>query len=315
MREMTLAEKIEVCARRYDADIVAFGGADKLRGTEAFEIFPDVKSVIVLGFRVLRGSHLGIEEGSTFYQYSTTGLETIEETIIPGALLRVSAVIEDEGFLAVPQRKNQMLRPAPEALNPEMLNTYWYPAGEKEPQPDFTAAAILCGLGERGDSGALLTDRFGPFQRVALILTDAVFENCDQPVQPHLCDHCGACARACPGHALKDGEIDLPQCAAYYRGANMHYNPYMDAEAYPDIPNREAVMEGKADLSYEEALKVMEDTYFYPPMKHGYAASICGRACDRACYAHLEEKGVLTARFASPFRRRPVWELPMLKLK
>lgn len=310
-----LRRTVETTALAAGADLIGFAPADASPDPALKAIMPDVKTVIALGFRILRGSFRGIEEGSTFYQYSTTGLETIEETIIPGALLRVSAVIEDEGFLAVPQRKNQMLRPAPEALNPEMLNTYWYPAGEKEPQPDFTAAAILCGLGERGDSGALLTDRFGPFQRVALILTDAVFENCDQPVQPHLCDHCGACARACPGHALKDGEIDLPQCAAYYRGANMRYNPYMDAEAYPDIPNREAVMEGKADLSYEEALKVMEDTYFYPPMKHGYAASICGRACDRACYAHLEEKGVLTARFVSPFRRRPVWELPMLKLK
>jgi hypothetical protein len=37
--------------------------------------------------------------------------------------------------------------------------------------------------------------------------------------------------------------------------------------------------------------------------------SICGRACDRACYVHLERKGALKRKFADQFRKREAWEL------
>lgn len=270
--------------------------------------------MIAIGFRVLRGSFRGIEEGTTYYQYTTTGVETIEETLMPAALLRICNCIEDAGYLGIPQRKNQMLRQTKEQLNPEMLHTAWYPGGAKEPQMDFTKAAVLCGLGEIGKTGSLLTNRFGPFQRIGLVLTDVSLE--ESPIaSPHLCDDCGACQKACPGHALsKDGQLNRVQCAAYYRGANMTTNPYMPPDAYAGLPNRKSVMNGSADLTYAEAVAVMDETFFYPPIKHGYVSSICGRACDRACYAHLEEKGVLTNRFARPFRPRPVWSLPLLRV-
>ena len=56
----------------------------------------------------------------------------------------------------------------------------------------------------------------------------------------------------------------------------------------------------------------MEHITFYPPMKHCYPASICGKACDTACYIHLEEKGVLKRKFRTPFRKREAWKLPLL---
>lgn len=307
-----LRDRIVRCAQNEGADLVGFGRADRFDDPALKRIFPETRTVIAIAFRVLRGSFRGIEEGSTYYQYTTTGVETIEETLIPGALLRICAAIEDDGYLAVPQRRNQLLRPSDEQLNPEMLHTEFYKAGAKEPQMDFTKAAELCGLGEIGLSGSLLTDAFGPFQRVALVLTDAELPE-SAPVKPHLCDRCGECRKACPGHAIDaDGGLNRWQCAAYYRGANMTTNPYMPPDAYEDIPNRLDVMTGQADLSLDEAKHVMAETYFYPPMKHGYVASICGRACDRACYAHLEEKNVLTKHFVRPLRIRPVWELPVI---
>ena len=60
-------------------------------------------------------------------------------------------------------------------------------------------------------------------------------------------------------------------------------------------------------LDVELAKKIIDATYFYPPAKHFYRTSICGRACDRACYIHLEEKGVLTKKHNSPFRKRAPW--------
>lgn len=293
------------------ADLVAFGPIGRMTDPNILKIYPETKTVIAIALRVLRGSYRGVEEGSTFYQYSTTGVETLEETLLPELLLTASAMLEDAGYTAIPQRRHQMLLPDEASVNEEMLHYTGY-RGDGEPQLDFLTAAVETGLGERGLSGALLTDEFGPFVRYAFVLTDAVFDE-TPAFTPHLCDRCGECVKACPGRALtENGAKNGWQCAAYYRGAAMSSNPYMDADAYAGLPNRAAVMDGSADLTPEEARQVMDMTYFYPPIKHGYTASICGRACDRACYAHLEEKGLLTKRYASPFRKREPWKLPKL---
>ncbi len=311
MSNQVLREKIIATAKACGADLVGFAGLDRFPDGRPTAIFSETKTVIAIAFRVLRGSLRGIEEGSIYYQYTTTGVETIEETVMPSALLRVSAVIEDAGYYAVPQKRNQMLRKSVEDVNPEMLHTTFYPGGAKEIQLDFPKTAVACGLGEIGLSGSLLTEEFGPLQRIAFVLTDA--ELSPSPLKEAcLCDRCGACVAACPGHAISaDGEMNGWQCAAYYRGASQHTNPYMPPDAYPGIPNRREIMDGTADLSREEAERVMRETYFYPPIKHGYVSSICGRACDRACYAHLEEAGALSKKFATPYRKRPVWELPL----
>ncbi|MCQ2446290.1 MAG: 4Fe-4S binding protein [Clostridia bacterium] len=306
-----LREEIIARAKNRGADIVAFGGIDRFDDENILKIYPETKTVICLALRVLRGSYRGVEEGTTYYQYVTTGVEVLEETLLPMILLDVSAAIEDAGFTAIPQRRNQMLLPDEASVNEEMLHYEGY-RGEGEPQMDFAKDAVTCGVGERGLSGAVLTDDFGPFVRYAFVLTDAVLEETPAFV-PHLCDNCGECVKACPGHALSEnGEKSGWQCAAYYRGANIHKNPYMDDTAYENLPNRDDIMEGKADLSQEEAKEVMALTYFYPPVKHGYTASICGRACDRACYIHLEKEGKLKKKFKLPFRLRDDWSLPKL---
>ena len=103
-----MIEKIIACAKRYDADIVGFAPADSFSADDPiFKIFPGTKTVIGLGFRVLRGLYRGVEEGTTYYQYTTMGVECMEETVMPMTLMRVSALIEEEGYLALPQRRHQ----------------------------------------------------------------------------------------------------------------------------------------------------------------------------------------------------------------
>ena len=304
-----LTKKIEAAAYAAGVDLVGFASLDRFPDGMPSRIFAGARSVIGIAYRILRGSLRGIEEGTTYYQYTTTAIETLEETVMPMALLKIAAAVEDEGYLAIPQRRNQSLKANASAVNPEMLHTGFVPGGAREPQLDFTAAVVACGLGERGLSGSLLTEPFGPLQRVAFLITDAELEPSPLAV-PHLCDRCGECVRACPGHAIsEDGVLDGWQCAAYYRGASRKTNPYMPPNAYAELPNRREVMEGTARLSKEQAEEVMSETYVYPPIKHGYVSSICGKACDRACYVHLEESGKLSKSFVAPFRRRPVWEL------
>jgi len=304
---MTLAEKVVQCAKRFDADIVTFGGSVRFADTSAAEICPNLGTVICMGFRVLRGSHLGIEEGSTFYQYTTTGVETIEETVMPLALLRVSALLEDEGYMAYPQKKQHLVLSGEDRVNPEAdWRESYVAAGER--QLDFAEAAVLCGAAEWGMSGAVLTPEFGPFVRWCYVLTDAVIPETEL-LSGALCDKCGACVKACPGHALaEDGTRDDWQCAVYYRGAARETNPFMPPEAYEEFSDGESIKNGTAKMNPEKAKAVMDATWFYPPIKQGYPACICGRACDTACYAALEARGVLTKQYAMAYRQRE-WKL------
>ena len=297
-------------AKEFDADLVAIGGAERFQNTCASQILPNVKSVICIAYRVLRGSRRGIEEGTTYYQYTTTGVETIEETMMPQTLLRVSALLEDEGYLAIPQKRHQTIHPDPEGTHPEMNYEEIYRGITAEKMLPFEQSAVLCGLGELGKNGTVLTEDFGPFQRYGFILTTAELE--ETPLaQAHLCDGCGHCIHACPGKALdENGKRNDWQCAVYYKGANRSKNPFMPEDAFPDLPNRLEIMNGTAKFTgLADSEAALDETFFYPPIKHAYVSSICGKACDTACYIHLEEQGKLKRSFKRNFRIRPEWVL------
>ena len=294
------------------ADIVSFGNVEKFRDPAVKELFPNAKTCIGIACRILRGSKRGIEEGSTYYQYSAF-IETIEEIIIPGILLKGANILEEAGFLAFPQRRTQLIVNGENKTNFEVNYHEVYDSRGKEILLDFDKCAVDSNLGEIGLSGSLLTDEFGPNQRICFILTDAVLPE-DPAIKPHLCDNCKECIKACPGHALSEnGQRDLWQCSVYYKGANRKKNPFMPAKAFENLEDEEriAIISGEANLTPQRAREIIDMMGFYPPMKHGYITSICGRACDTACYVHLEEKGVLTKKFKSNFRKRPVWELPI----
>ena len=303
-----MENRIIEIAKANGADLVGFAPAGRFAENDPiFQIFPGTKTVIGLAFRVLRGIYRGVEEGSTYYQYTTMAVENMEETIMPMAQLRTAQVIEAEGFLALPQRRHQQIMAEEDGMNPEVAYDAIYRNRKAEVQMDFEAAAVKCGLGERGFHGALLTPEFGPFVRYCFILTDAVLEP-SEVKKPYLCDGCGKCAAACPGKAIAaDGKRDDWQCAVYYNGANGTKNPFMPPEAFAGMEDRLAIIAGEAQVTPERAREILDKIYFYPPAQHAYQCSICGRACDVACYVHLEEKGMLTKKFLTPFRKREPW--------
>ncbi len=307
-----MKNKIIELAKANGADIVKFASADRFeKGNPIFKIMPETKTVIGMAFRVLRGIYRGIEEGSTYYQYTTMGVENMEETIMPMAQLRVCMDLEGEGYTAIPQRKHQQIMDEDNSTNPEVDYNLVYRGKHQETQIDFLDTAVKCGLGERGLHNALLTDEFGPMVRYCFVLTDAQIE-ADEIAEAHLCDKCGKCKDACLGKAIDDeGNVDPWQCAVYYNGANGTRNPFMPLDAFSDFDNRIEIISGEAKVTPETAKKILDNIYFYPPAQHAYQCSICGRSCDVACYIHLEEKGLLSKKFKTPFRKRSKWCFPI----
>ena len=295
-------------AKENGADLVGFASAGRFdKNDPIFKIFPGTKTVIGLAFRVLRGIYRGIEEGSTYYQYTTMAVENMEETIMPMAQLKVAMYLESRGFVALPQRRHQQIMKEHDSTNPEVAYDAIYRGRTAEVQMDFLDGAIKCGLGEKSLHNTLLTDDFGPMVRWCFVLTDAEFE--ETPiVEPHLCDGCGKCVKGCPGKAIAaDGRVDPWQCAVYYNGANGTKNPFMPPDAFAGMEDRISIIAGEAQVTPETAKAILDKIYFYPPAQHAYQCSICGRNCDVECYIHLEEKGVLTKKFKTPFRKREPW--------
>lgn len=311
-----MKSRIIEIAKENLADIVGFASAESFdKNDPIFKIYPNTKTVIAVAFRILRGIYRGTEEGTTYYQYTTMAVENMEETIMPMAQLKMATYIESLGYTAVPQRRHQQIMAEENSTNPEVAYDAIYRNKTAETQMNFTDAAIKCGIGEKGLSGAILTDDFGPMVRYCFILTDAEIEP-DQVKPAHLCDNCGKCIKACPGNAISEnGDVDPWQCAVYYNGANGTKNPFMPPEAFADFDNRLEIIAGEAKVTPETAKKILDNIFFYPPAQHAYQCSICGRACDTACYMHLEEKGVLNKKFNRPFRTREEWKFKLEDFK
>ena len=272
------AHELKELARRFGADLV---GIAPLARFEALppekhpaQIFPECKSVIVLGRRILRGALRGVEEGTNFDStYAMFGFRWLEDNFLSKTTYDLTCAIEARGFEAVPLF----------GYTAEGMPT-GRPVMPGKPSPnvivDLDFAAQAAGLGEVGLGDFFITPEYGTRQRFALILTDADLEP-DPVSDKHICGDCGLCAKACPfgaiatdkprtvgvpGHTMQAATVDFALCRACPNGA-------MRAPGHGSRPDRIAA------------------------------------ACGRACVAQLEGKGKLKQTFAHPFRKRAPWAL------
>lgn len=258
-------------------------------------ILPNAKSIIGFGFLVPKGIYNAMDNMSQFYTYTSLGVKYIDEEMAEIFLLKMGAMIENEGYDACLQKAIPNLRiKGDKTTNPEVVDTYELihaePVEEGKPAPDviidFGKAAVACGLGEVGMSGKIINRKYGPFMRYCFIITDAPLDF-DEEYSDNVCDNCGECAKACPGNAISKQGLDTWQCSVYYKGAHKS-NPFMTDDFLADDPERDAILNGEKRFDAKSAREIYKKMDFLPNTQWGYSPCLCGRKCDVACYRHIK---------------------------
>ena len=257
-------------------------------------ILPNAQCIIGFGFLVPRAIYKAMDRGSQYYTYTSLAVKYTDEELAEIFLLKMGAMIENEGYDACLQKSVPNLRVKGDTTtNPEVADTYALisdPVAPGKPAPDvildFGKAAKACGLGDVGLNGKIINREYGPFMRYCFLITDAPL-TCDEPLREPICDRCGACIRACPGNAVSEDGLDTWQCAVYYKGAHRS-NPFLTDDFLKDDPEREAILNGEKRFDAESARKLFPQLHFLPNTQWGYAPCLCGRKCDVACYKHLK---------------------------
>ena len=309
-------EEVKALAKSLGADIVGIASMDRFEGAppqmDPRFIMPEAKSMIVMGFRVMRGSLRGIEEGTFFSNYSAMGYGGLTYNYIPLTVINLCKHIEDEGYEAIPIGHQSDWRAIDNVGR--LRENYSKPVEEGKPCPDIMLhlriCAYLAGLGEIGYSKMFLSPEFGPRLRIGVVLTELELE--PDPIYdgPKLCNKCMACVRECPGHAISPvktvkvtlaghevewGEIDCDACNLAFSGG-------------------ELCDEGEKGSYRNDADNVKPGSHspFYhkPNNLYNTGQAVCGaKGCTRACMINLEKRGVLKNSFKKPFRRKPLWSV------
>ncbi|HHX41121.1 MAG TPA: hypothetical protein GX715_14265 [Armatimonadetes bacterium] len=316
---MLTAEVVKKEAKALGADLVGIASMDRYEGAplqmDPRQIMPEARSLIVMAFRVMRGSLRGVEEGTFFSNYSAMGYGGLTYLYMPLVVINLCRFIEDHGKEAIPIGHQSDWR----AIDGNGFTREGYsrPVEPGRAAPDvmihLRIAGYLAGLGEIGYSKVFLTPQFGPRQRLGVVLTEAELE--PDPIYngPKLCNRCMACVRECPGqaisatktvkvtlagHEVEWGELDTAACDIAFRGGQV---------ADPDHDSPEYM-----EPLYGKKITRSPITPFYRKPRNLYntGQAVCGgRGCLRACMINLEKRDVLGNKFDEPFRRRKPWKM------
>ncbi len=273
---MSLTDDVRACAREAGADLVGVANIERFDGLpperDPRAIFPETRSVVVLGRRIPRGALRGVEEGTNFSNYALYGYEWLDNRFTSLTTYRVGEFLEDQGWEAVP------LPNLPPEVPPMGVSVR-----KGLPPPnillDADDAAVRAGLGEIGYCGILLTPQFGPRQRVQMILTDAALEP-DPILAEPICRGGRECKPVCPLEAF-GAETELVICGRAMRVAE------------PRADKCRACKNGARPNRY------------HPAGKPDRMAALC----VRSCVDFLERSGRVANRFQTPFRGRVPWQV------
>ena len=265
-------------ADKIGIDLIGFASRSRFEGLDPqhdpFSIFPEAKTIIMVGKRICRGALRGVEEGTNFGDYSLFGKNWLEDEFLSLACYDLVRMLEDNGWEACP------IFPNPSELGPQGVSVA---DGRPAPNvyPDFDHAAIACGLGELGLNGLLLTPEFGSRQRFHMIITDAEIE--ESPIfSGSVCDGCGKCAQSCPLGAIDiNDKTEVTVCGKTMEVANINY----------------------------DICKTCKNGACANRMSPAARPDRIAALCNRSCLCHLDEEQLIKNKFENPFRTRDAWSI------
>ncbi len=155
------------------------------------ELFPTVKSVILMGFNAWDKSfNLSVVSPS----WKGYGMHSPDEQIESYQLYY--EIMENKAWrVADYLRKREF----------ESLPSFGIP---------LKTAAVQCGLGCQGKNTLLITPSLGPRVRLISVLTTAELD-IGEPYEENLCGNCEKCLVACPTKALKPYRLKINRCMTY----------------------------------------------------------------------------------------------------
>ena len=304
-------------------DQVGVANIERFRGAppdmDPLAIMPHAKSLIVFTRRILRGCFRGIEQGTHWPSYQVFGYAGLTRLVHKGCY-QLGRFIEDHGFEAVPVPPAATLKESgPRGPAPA--------PGEFPRNINISAriAAVLAEVGEMGWSKVLLTEQFGPRQRLGMLLTDAELE--PDPIRiGRICDGCKLCVRDCPADAMsKDkgiefraadhewvcNDLNLGKCKLTHFGLNRKTAPHF-VKQFPGIYMPIDEQGNTWVEGWNLGFAIFPGVPTYKAFA-SYPIAICGsRGCIIACMSHLEKRGLIKNLFLNKrvFSEEEPWRLP-----
>ena len=255
-------------------------------GEHPLSVFPEGKSVVVVGNRIRRGQFRSMEEGSL---WQTPGRWITEFD-------QVIRFIEAKGHECVPYSPLDAANMPKRAVRGGLC-------APNSVRLSIEHAAVAAGLGALGYHGMFMTKQFGVRQTLGLLVTDLEIQPGPLGKEPSPCDNCLECAKSCPlqaisrtetdtlaigGKAMKLGAINPNACRACPNGAAGDSKFFAGAdELHFEIENNQIKGEAKSKFA------------------RGGLPNRLAASCGRACVAHFE--ATHATGYKIPFRVREPW--------
>jgi len=173
----------------WGADLVGFANSERFdRYPEENRPLKGTKTIIVLAIW-MEDPILDLWLHSPSWKDQGKPDRAFEDEILRGVSLRLSLLLEREG--------------------------YWAEPAKYEPGLYLKEAAVLAGLGVIGKNNLLITEKYGPRIRLRAVNTNAplkpdpIIENLDY------CRECNKCIDTCPANAFGTGKYDKKACLNY----------------------------------------------------------------------------------------------------